>query len=121
MCPDRVFIYVVVSRSSAFRLGYIYTRACKQRAFSQAKCVLWCGNNQTSLLTVDIVRIITRVRNNGLKVLSTALPPPLSFPSPFLSPAPSSLFWPFRPNSHFLCFVADTCATGALRWGAIKL
>ena len=127
LCPDRVFIYVVVSGSSAFRLGYIYTRACEQRAFSQAKCVLWCDNNQTSLLTDDIVRIITRVRNSGLKALSTALPPPLSFPS-FHSPLPFSLPRPHRlcsglsaPTLIFLRLVADTCAAGALRWSAIKL
>ena len=127
LCPDRVFVYVVVSRSFAFRLGYIYTRACEQRAFSQAKCVLWCYNNQTSLLTDDIVRIISRVRNSGLKALSTALPPPLSFPS-FHSPLPFSLPRPhrlcsglFAPTLIFLRLVADTCAAGALRWSAIKL
>ena len=127
LCPDRVFIYVVVSGSSAFRLGYIYTRACEQRAFSQAKCFLWYDNNQTSLLTDDIVRIITRVRNSGLKALSTALPPPLSFPS-FHFPLPFSLPRPpplcsglFAPTLIFLRLVADTCAAGSLRWSAIKL
>ena len=127
LCPDRVFIYVVLNGSSAFRLGYIYTRACEQRAFSQAKCFLWCDNNQTSLLTDDIVRIITRVRNSGLKALSTALPPPLSFPS-FHFPLPFSLPRPpplcsglFAPTLIFLRLVADTCAAGSLRWSAIKL